>query len=419
MKNPNVAITSDWLIGGGAERVVLELHKMFPEAPIYTSYATDEWRSKLDGKVVTGYLQHWPFSKLRKFIPFLRAWWFSHLDLSGYDLVISSSGAEAKGVRTTPKRSWLSKLFAAQGASENRKGDVQQSTSTATRSSQHSDVNKSISSVVSSAGKQDDVVRKTVHICYIHAPTHYYWSRYDEYMEHPGFPAGFNWLARLGLRILVGPLRRWDYRAAQRPHQMIANSNYTKDQIKKYYNRDSDVIFPPVDVDRFQNVPSKKRSGFVTAGRQTPYKRIDLAVSACTELELPLIVIGNGPDHDKLVKMAGPTVAFVTNATDEQVAEYFASAEAFIFPGLDDFGITPVEAMAAGTPVIAYKAGGALDYVIEGKTGLFFDEKSVESLASVLLKFNSDAFHVLDVKQHAEQFSQNTFRNNFETFLKI
>ncbi|MGH7157090.1 MAG: glycosyltransferase, partial [Candidatus Saccharimonadales bacterium] len=240
-----VAIVCDWLTGvGGAERVVLELHKMYPAAPIYTSQYSP---SKIDwfkgADVRTGWLQKLP-AGLKKFLPVLRAWYFSRLDLGEYDLVISSSGAEAKAVKTGPK---------------------------------------------------------TKHICYMHAPTHYYWSRYNEYMQNPGF--GFlDPLARLGLKILVRPMRRWDYKAAQRPDYIIANSNFTKDQIKKYYSRDSIVIPPPVDIERFKilSKSSISRKGFLTAGRQTPYKRIDLAVAACTNLGLPLTVVGNGPDHQRL-----------------------------------------------------------------------------------------------------------------------
>ncbi|HSX23890.1 MAG TPA: glycosyltransferase [Candidatus Saccharimonadales bacterium] len=354
-----VAIVHDWLIGGGAERVVYELHQLFPDAPIYTSYATDEWRDKLDGKVVTGYLQHFP--RLRKYLPVLRAHWFSHLNLDSYDLIISSSGAEAKGVC---------------------------------------------------------VKKPAVHINYCHAPTHYYWDRYDDYLKSPGFPLGLNWLGRFGLKLLVGPMRRWDYKAAQRPDFMIANSTHTKAKIKQYYGRDSVVIHPPVDTARFAHTTNQQRAGFVTAGRQTPYKRIDLAVAACTELSLPLTVIGDGPDHHKLVTMAGPTIRFITDASDGQVAEHLAAAKAFVFPGVDDFGITAVEALAAGTPVIAYKGGGALDYVTEGKTGMFFDEQSAECLASCLKNFKSSAFDSGIIKQQAEMFSVHNFPMNIEHFIK-
>ncbi|MEK7602737.1 MAG: glycosyltransferase [Patescibacteria group bacterium] len=348
-RDPKVAIVHDWLIGGGAERVVEALHQMYPEAPIYTSFSTEQWRKKLNGKVITGYLQYWPFSKLRKYIPFLRGWWFQSLKLDNFDLVISSSGAEAKFIKTKAK-----------------------------------------------------------HIAYIHAPTHYYWSRYDEYLRHPGFEP-FDWLARIGLKLLIGPMRAWDYRAVQRPDILIANSTHTQAKIKEYYGRESKVIHPPVDVEGFAKYASKSRKGFVITGRQTPYKRVDLAVAACTKLGLPLTVIGNGPEHKKLVAMAGPTVKFVTNAKDEDVARIVGSSEAFIFPGVDDFGISAVEALAAGTPVIAYKAGGALDYVIENQTGLFFTDQTDESLASSLTEFQLASPKLEVFKKYTKKFSIEIF----------
>lgn len=353
-----VAIVCDWLVGGGAEKVVLELHKMFPEAPIYTSYCVREWREKLDNKVITGFLGHWPFSNLRKFLPILRIWWFEHLDLSDFDLVISSSGAEAKGIKTkTP----------------------------------------------------------TLHVNYCHAPTHYYWSRYDEYMSRPGFGL-LDPLARVGLKLLVGPLRAWDKKAAGRADYMIANSSNIQAQIQKYYGRDSAVIFPPVDVKSFKN-GQNKRSGFIVSGRQTPYKKIDLAVAACTKLNLPLTVVGDGPDHQKLINMAGPSIKFLGFVPDKEVANQLSKAEAFIFPALDDFGIAPVEAMAAGTPVIAYKAGGALDYVEPGITGEFFDEQTVESLTEALKNFKPERYDPDATRTKAERFSTENFQKSFRTFL--
>ncbi len=353
-----VAIVHDWLIAGGAEKVVLELHHLYPDAPIYTSYCTPEWRKRLDNKVVTGWLQH--LGKIRKFIPFLRIWWFSQLDLSEYDLVISSSGAEAKGVK---------------------------------------------------------VPQGTPHIAYIHAPTHYYWSRYEEYMKRPGF-GRFDWLARIGLKILVSPLRRWDYKAAQRPDYLIANSTHTQQAIKQYYGRVSTVVFPPVDTAKF-TLHAGPRAGFIVLGRQTPYKRIDLAVAACTVLNLPLTVIGTGPDYERLKKMAGPTVEFLGFVKDEQeVAQRVGTAEAFIFGGIDDFGIAPVEALASGTPVIAYRAGGALDYVIPDMTGEFFDEQTVESLTAVLQEFDITKYSAEDIKKSAERFSIENFHKNIQSEVK-
>lgn len=354
-----VAIVHDWLVGGGAEKVVLELHKIYPDAPIYTSYSTPEWRKKLGGKVITGSLQAWPFSKLRKFIPVLRILWFSSLKFDDYDLVISSSGAEAKGIKTGPN---------------------------------------------------------ALHVSYIHAPTHYYWSRYDEYLKNPGFGL-FDPVARLGLKVLVGPLRSWDYKAAQRPDFLIANSTHTKKEIRKYYGRDSEVIHPPVDTERFNKKPAKKRSGFVIVGRQTPYKKIDLAVAACTELGLSLYVLGDGPDHEKLRLQAGPTINFIPSPSDKEIVKYVSSAQGFIFPGIDDFGIVAVEALSAGTPVIAYKAGGALDY-INSKTGEFFTRQTEESLADVLKKFKPSKFSQTKLKSEAKKFSIDNFHKNINKFIK-
>lgn len=360
-----VAIVHDWLVGGGAERVVHQLHKMFPDAPIYTSYCTDEWREKLDNKVVTGFLQHGPFPKLRKFVGLLRIWWFTHLDFSDYDLVISSTGnGEAKGVR---------------------------------------------------------VPAGTTHICYCHSPTHYYWRHYDQYMRRPGFGV-FDPLARLGLRLLVGPLRRWDLKASKRPDYFIANSTHIQRDIKTYYGRDSEVIFPPIDIARFKNTPEGKRQGFVAFGRLAPAKRIDIAVAACTQLRLPLKVIGDGPDYPRLKKMAGPTVSFFNRAngnwvSDADMPAHISGSEAFIFPSFDDFGIVSIEALAAGTPIIAYKAGGALDYVQEDKTGTFFTEQTVDSLVQALRAFDPRQFDHAAIKKQAEQYGPETFERKLRTFI--
>ena len=353
----NVAIVCDWLTGiGGAERVVLELHKLYPEAPIYTSQydpAKIDWFS--DADIRTTWLQRLP-KRFKKFLPLLRAWAFSRLDLSDYDLVISSSGAEAKGVKTGPQ---------------------------------------------------------TVHICYCHSPTHYYWVRRDEYLEHPGFPLGLNWLARVGLKLLLGPLKRWDYRAAQRPDFMIANSTHTQAMIKRYYRRESTVIHPPVDVERFTiNGTPPLRHGFVIAGRQTPYKRFDLAIEACNELKVPLVVIGDGPEHRRLEKLAARNVTFLTNVNDNEIIDHFQSALGFIMPNMDDFGIVAVEAMAAGTPVIAYKKGGVLDYVEPGKNGLFFDKQTVKDLVVTLQIALEKSFNYQTIAADIQQFSTNNFQKN-------
>lgn len=364
-----VAIVCDWLTGiGGAERVVYELHKMYPEAPIYTSqYDPNGITGFEDADIRTTSLQRFP-KRFKKILPVARAWAFSRLDLSEYDLVISSSGAEAKGVKT---------------------------------------------------GK------KTTHICYCHSPTHYYWIRHDEYLANPGFPRGLNWFARLGLKLLVEPLRRWDRRAAKRPGYMVTNSTHTQAMIKKYYKRDAEVIYPPVDTERFRvRGKAGMRHGFVTAGRQVPYKRFDLAIEACDRLGVPLVVIGDGPDHKRLEKiekkLAGRGTTFLTNVNDNDIVEHFQTALGFIMPNMDDFGIVAVEAMAAGTPVIAFNRGGALDYVEPGKTGLFFEKQTVKDLAAALQQITEKSFspNPETVARKAEAFSINTFTQTMQKYIE-
>ena len=361
IEDMKVAIVCDWLTGiGGAERVVLELHKMFPSAPIYTSqYSPNKIDWFKDADVRTGWLQKLPTS-LKKFLPVLRAIYFSNLYLDKYDLVISSSGAEAKGIKT---------------------------------------------------GKN------TIHISYIHSPTHYYWSRYEEYLKNPGFGA-FDWLARIGLKALVGPMRMWDKKAATRPDYLIANSTHTKNMIKKYYDRDSEVIFPPVDTERFKNSSELPRKGFLIAGRQTPYKRFDLAVQACTNLSIPLTVIGDGPENNNLRSIAGETINFVKQLNDDDIVKYFVESKAFIFPGLDDFGIVAVESLSAGTPVIAYKDGGALDYIDAGINGVFFNDQRVESLSDALIDFQKTKFNPDKIRQSSNKFNFDSFKKNIKSFIQ-
>lgn len=354
---PRIAIVCDWLVGGGAEKVVYELHLIYPEAPIYTSYCNDYWRAQLaPATVITGYLQRWPFSAARKFIPLLRVWWFGRLEFSSYDIVISASGAEAKGIHT-PKN--------------------------------------------------------VKHVSYVHAPTHYYWARFNEYLKQPGF-GRLDWAARFWLKKLIQPLRAIDFQAAQRPDILIANSTHTSEQIEKYYKRGSKLIHPPVRTQKFNKyaLAKENRSGFIVVGRQTPYKRIDLAVKACSELNIKLTVIGSGPDHERLRKIAGSSIEFKQQIdNDNQLAELIGSAEGFIFPtNVEDFGIAPVEALAAGTPVIAYKAGGPLDYIKPGKNGEFFDKQTVKSLKESLSKFKPEEYTVSEIKRSAEPFSIDKFR---------
>ncbi len=357
MATPRVAIVHDWMLLGGAEKVVEQLLLMYPDAPLYTSAISAEWDAKLAGHdVITGYLDSWLFKKIRKFVPFLRQWWFGTLDFSYYDIVISSSGAEAKGIK---------------------------------------------------------VPKGVLHINYCHAPTHYYWGRVDEYLKNPGLGM-LNPVARFGLKLLLKPMRAWDLKAAYRPNFMVANSRHTAAEIKKYYGRDAVVVHPPVDVERFTKKSDTPRVSYVTAGRQVPYKKIDLGVQAVSQLNLPLTVAGDGPDHQKLVDMAGPSVSFNTKVSDVRMARYFQEAKGFLFPGVDDFGITAVEAMAAGAPVLAYQAGGALDYVVPGKTGLFFDAQTPEAVAECLKRAEKIEWNEKSIAKKAAEFSPSLFRKRMQ-----
>jgi len=252
------------------------------------------------------------------------------------------------------------------------------------------------------------------------------------------------WLARLGLKALVGPLKRRDYAAAQKVDHFIANSSHISADIKKYYNRDSVAIYPPVNTSAFSHLSpiksqlsqprsgtdrsphlssinphlSQSRKGFVLWGRHVPMKKIDIAINACNQLQLPLTVVGSGPITAELKKLAGPTISFTGRVSDKELSQLAASAEAFIFPSFEDFGIAPVEALAAGTPVIAYKAGGALDFVIPGKTGEFFTEQTVESLVAALHTFKPLHYDHAKISRFAEKFSAKNFHADFTTFIK-
>lgn len=343
---PKVAIVHDWITNkGGAERVVLAFHDAFPDAPIYTSVYTSEnidWFDGLD--VRTTFLQKLPkpFRQFHKFFPMLRVKAFQKLDLSDYDIILSSCSAESKQVKKT-------------------------------RPNQ-------------------------IHICYCHTPIRYYWSHYEEYKQNPGF-GKLNWLVRLTMPLFVPPLKRADFKAAQNIDLFIANSNEIKDRIEKYYKKPAIVLNPPVDVSRFTPAPLSKRGNYYMAySRQIPYKRIDLAISAANELKIPLRVYGDGSEHSKLVEMAGPTIEFYPDNKDA-VTDAFNHARGYIFPALEDFGIVQVEAMAAGAPVISFGEGGALDIVSDGETGILFPKQTTKSLVEAIkraetIKFNPELLHM-------------------------
>jgi len=252
----------------------------------------------------------------------------------------------------------------------------------------------------------------TLHICYCLAPTRYVWQL-DAYIEREGFGTA----AQMGLRPLAAFLKKWDYAAAQRVDHFIAISTEIQHRIKTFYDRDSVIIYPPVDTARFQPAPTHD-DYFLVVSRLIPYKRIDLAVEAATRLGLPLKIAGKGRDIDKLRAAAGPTVEFLGYVPDDALPDLMARCQAFLFPGLEDFGITPVQAQAAGRPVIAYGGGGALDTVIPGKTGVLFSDMTVDSLAVAMANFDADSFDSAAIRAHAAQFDASIFNRAITAYVE-
>lgn len=360
---PKIAIVHDWLTTmGGAEPLVLEIHKLFPNAPIYTSvYDAEKMPAFKDIDVRTTYLQ----TKLPKFLRYKHVLWptfrakaFRKLDLSEFDIIISSSSAEAKAVRKT------------------RKGQV--------------------------------------HIAYIHTPIRYYWSHYEEFKKEFSFGALTPFI-RPVIPFFVKRMRKLDLESVKDIDVFIANSTITQQRIKEYYNKPSTVVYPPVEVSKFTPPPQGERDGYVIWGRHVPYKRFDLAIKAANKLKKKLIIAGTGPDTERLKSLAGPTVKFVGRISDEALVKLAQSSKAFLFPNEEDFGIAAVEALAAGTPVIAYKKGGALDIVQEGETGVFFEEQTVDSLVAAMQKFeaitqaNPRAFLPATLHRKAKRFDKSLF----------
>jgi glycosyltransferase involved in cell wall biosynthesis len=362
MKNspPKIAIVHDWLtVSGGAEVVVAELHTLFPKAPIYTSVYNPEAFAGLKGvDIRTTYLQDKLPAALRyKHVlwPTLRAKAFRKLDLSEFDIIISSSSAEAKAVRKTR------------------------------------------------SGKNGQV-----HIAYIHTPIRYYWSHYEEFRREFTF-GFFTPFIRPIIPYFVKRMRELDLESVKDIDVIIANSEITQSRIKKYYNRSSTVVHPPVDVERFTPPPQGERSGYILWGRHVPYKRFDLAVEACNQLGAQLTIIGSGPDTTRLKKLAGPTILFTGRVPDKELVRLAQLAKGFLFPNEEDFGISAVESLAAGTPVIAYAKGGALDIVQDGETGVLFKDQTVESLVAAMKRFETLTFLPATLHRKAKRFDKRLF----------
>jgi len=380
-----VALVCDWLTTvGGAESVLLALHEMYPEAPIYTSQYSKkgiDWFN--DADVRTGWLQIFP-TCLRKFIGPLRQSYFSHLDLSDYDLVISVTGAEAKAVRTTGK--------------------------SRTKSS-----------------KTEQTEHRCVHLCYCHVPTQYYWGKYDEYLENPGFGV-LNPLARLALKVIVGPMRKKDFRAAKQPDEFITISKYAAEEIKKYYKRESVIIYPPVDLKKFSTGLSTSREikntksqtnktiKYITTSRQVNWKRLDICVKAAVKTGVNLTLIGDGPEHNNLVKIANgaPNITFLPTMPQTELKKHLERSDAYLFPSCEPFGLAPIEAMACGVPVIAFGKGGALDYIKPGVNGVFFNRQTPASLIEAMSKFDPADYSKDVVKNTTLEFDKTIFKQKMK-----
>lgn len=373
-----VALVCDWLTNvGGAEKVLLRIHQLYPDAPIYTSkYDPKGIDWFLGADVRTGWLQKFP-TKMRRVLGPLRQWYFSHLDLSEYDLIISVTGAEAKAVKSGHR--------------------------------------------LHEEGKKGVKNPKGLHISYCHVPTQYYWQMHDDYMKNPGFGV-LNPFIRFFFRLMVVPLRRADLKAAQNPDYFVTISDYAKDAIKKYYGREAVVVHPPVEIEDFKSKTCGKpvENFYVTTSRQVNWKRIDLAIRAAEMSQRHLVVIGEGPEHRKLMKMAAGSdlVQFLPLMEKKKLAGYLGKAKGYLFPSLEPFGIAPVEALAAGCPVLAYGVGGARDYVKDGKNGLLFEPQSAKALAEAILKFEEMKFNRAKVAKTADKFGVERFDKELMDFVK-
>ncbi len=342
---------------GGAERVLLALHKLFPDAPIYTSvYHKESAKWAKEFEVKTSFLQIAPFlRKHNDLLAILMPVAFESFSFDEYDLVISVTSESAKGIITKPG---------------------------------------------------------TVHICYCLTPTRYLWSGYEEY-----FRSSF---AKLISTPAVNYLKKWEMHGSARPDHYVAISTEVKNRIKKYYGRDAEILFPPVFIKKSKKRKKIDENYFLLVSRLSRfsyYKKVDLAVETFNKTNLILKIVGSGSLLGSMKKRAKGNIEFVGHISDDELGDYYENSRALIFPGLEDFGLVMAEAQSYGAPVIAYKAGGALDIVKEGKTGEFFKDQNPDSLMLALKKFNKSIYNKADIIENSERFSYNTFKSGIEKLL--
>lgn len=351
-----VAIVHDFLTQrGGAEKVLEDLFEIYPKADLFTLFYDQKRLGQQYGKYEpkTSFLQGFPKFLKGAYLRPLSPTAIEQFDLSEYDLVISNCNSFAKGVLTSPN---------------------------------------------------------SVHISYVHSPTRYLWDYFHKYLkEHKaaGFLGG-------GVRVLFSYLRVWDKLASKRVDYFFANSRNVQKRISKFYRRDSQIVYPGIDTSDF--IRRKKGNYFLIVSRLSKYKKIGLAVKAFNETNERLLVIGDGPERKRLTKLANKNVEILGYKTDEVVKNYYSRARGFIFPQEEDFGLTPIEAMASGVPVIAYKKGGALETIKEKKTGLYFENQTVSSLTKKLKEFiqKEGQFKTKEIQKQAEKFSLNSFKKDFK-----
>ncbi len=354
-----VAIAHEWLTTlGGSERVVSALLEVYPQARIYTTFRSSRNLppQMLDWDVETSFVQKLPFLHRisQKYMP-LFPLAFESFDLSGYELVISSSSACAKGVLTGPG---------------------------------------------------------TLHVCYCHTPLRYAWEPYlDMRFRH------VNRVFKAGNDLLLHYLRLWDRAAADRVDHFVANSANVAAKIGKYYRREAAVINPPVDVKMFP-VIDEQDDYFLVASRLVAYKRVELAIEAFNRLGRPLKVAGDGPERKRLEAIAGPNIEFVGYVNDARLPQLLGRCRALILPGEEDFGMVPVEAMAAGRPVIGFGRGGLLESVVDGRTGIFFPEPSAASLIEAVERFGGLELDPAMISKHAKKFSKERFKQEIKAFIE-
>lgn len=366
---PKVAIVHDYLNQyGGGERVLEALYELFSEATVYTSIYDEKlmssWLKIPKEKIKTNFISKLPFHNyLSKHYFFLYPLAFRFQNLDGADLIISTSSYASKFVR-------------------GKKGSV--------------------------------------HICYLHTAPRFLWGYDTELSRY--YRRSFDRILAPIYAVVVPIfkffLKKSDYAAAQRVNYLLANSKEVQERVKRHYNRDSVVIYPPVDTERFLNLTTSSKSEYyLIVSRLGGYKKVDIAVQAFNKLGLRLKIVGEGPQFQYLKSIAAPNVELLGRLGDGEVTRLMKEAKALIFPTLEDFGIVPVEAMAAGVPVIAFRGGGVLETVVEGKTGSFFDKQTPESIIEAVKKFETMKINPQDCREQAQKFSKEVFKKNIKEFV--